>query len=191
MSDNNILIIEDEAIIAAYLENLLHNYNYQHVFIANDRFQAIECVNNNTIDIILADINLGQNEDYDGINVMQEILKIKKTPFVFITGNTDIKTVERAKHLNPEGYLSKPFNDIDIKIILEIILHKQNSKCTNILTVREKEILEKIILGFSNKMIADALSISHKTVSIHRVNIMRKLNAQNTADLVRIALEKQ
>lgn len=45
-------------------------------------------------------------------------------------------------------------------------------------------------MGYSNKMIADALKISHKTVSIHRVNVMRKLNAKNTADIVRIALNK-
>ena len=191
----NILIIEDEAIIAAYLQKLLHSYNYTQVFTASDKLQALELIKKQDINIILADINLGQENKYDGIDLMQEILSVKKIPFVFITGNTDDKTVNRAKQLMPEGYISKPFNDIDIKVILQIISHKIQHVSSAItpqanLSKREMEVLEKIIMGFSNKMIADALKISHKTVSIHRVNVMRKLNAKNTADIVRIALNK-
>lgn len=58
------------------------------------------------------------------------------------------------------------------------------------LTRREREILEKIVSGYSNQEIAADLSLSVKTVEWHRINLMKKLNVHKVADLVRIAIQQ-
>lgn len=59
----------------------------------------------------------------------------------------------------------------------------------DILSKRENQILELITKGFTNKDIGEELSISHRTVDTHRTNIMRKLNVNNVASLVALAIE--
>lgn len=57
------------------------------------------------------------------------------------------------------------------------------------LTEREREIIQLIANGFSNKEIGEKLFISHKTVDVHRTNIMKKLQVNNVASLVKISFE--
>ena len=56
------------------------------------------------------------------------------------------------------------------------------------LSPRERNVLDQLVAGLSNKEIAGVLTISHRTVEIHRANMMRKLDAKSVADVIRIAL---
>ncbi len=328
------LLVEDEVIISMSIEEALNSFGYMNIQKVFDAETALKCLSNTKFDIVLMDINLGGGKD--GIDVMNEIKKHSDIPFIYITGNSDYKTVHKAKYSYPDGFIIKPFNETDLKITLELVLHKIENKLnkkerkntnsefsfeedvnnlvirlgadgeihyvnsyikkitdkpavyyydkkieesgfdpfftstlTNILneaknsnrhlfycnvknykmgervmeilvtpddfsnnsfgsyvfrfkdvtenytdsnaiaiaeknktlnnnasnvfmntiTKREKEILSLVMKGMSNKNIGDFLNISPKTVSIHRTNLMKKLNAKNAPELVKIAIE--
>ena len=84
------------------------------------------------------------------------------------------------------------YNSEFTRIITDSIISNTGSntkKMSVSLTRRENEVLDSIVNGNSNKIIADELYISTRTVDTHRTNIMKKLKARNTADLVRIAIQ--
>lgn len=201
MRQEKILVAEDEAAISMLVEEILQGLGYTNIYLAFDAVSAERMILEQEFDMVLMDINLGGGKD--GIDIMNAVRSQQiDVPFVYITGNSDFKTITKAKYSKPDGVIVKPINEMDFMVLLELIFHKRSSaeKSTvasnpkihrnplAVLSEREKEILEKIVTGYSNKMIAEILLISDKTVSIHRTHIMKKLSAKNAADLVRIAL---
>lgn len=201
MRPEKILIVEDEAIIAMTLEETLRGLGYSNVQHMFDEKTAYEAVLNEHFDLILMDVNLGGSRD--GIDVIKSIKRTKsEIPFVYVTSYSDFKTITKAKYTQPEGYLIKPVDETDLMILLELVFHKKHEKelenehiihisespSLNKLTKREMEVLNNIVMGYSNKMIADKMDLSDKTISVHRVNIMKKFHAKNTADLVRMVV---
>ena len=121
-------------------------------------------------------------------------------PIIMISGHGDIPIAVQAVQAGAIDFLEKPFRE---EILLDRIrkaierdaqdrrvLASQADIETRLasLTRRETEVLDLLIAGKSTKMVARELFISHKTVEIHRTNIMKKMKAANVADLVRIAL---
>lgn len=193
MRKEKILIVEDEAVIAMTIEEALAEMGFEEVVIATTARTAKKEVYSGHFDLILMDINL--NGIQDGVDLVKEFrTQGVKTPYIYISGNSDFKTVTRAKHTSPAGYLVKPIKEIDLMIMMELVFHQNVSKgkpeSVNLfkLSKRENQILQLIIDGLSNKLIAAELFISEKTVSGHRVNIMKKVGAKNSAELVRMAL---
>ncbi len=200
MRDEKILIVEDEVVIALVLEEMLKNLGFDKISITHNFHEGEMMINKEIFNMILMDINLGSNRD--GIDLAKKVaLQNNHTPIIFITGNSDFKTFTKAKYANPSNIIIKPVTENDLMIKLELAFH-QNQKNTlgtveealkrNIslkdLTARQLEVLRLLILGESNKMIAEKLDVSPKTVDGHRTKIMKILNAKNTADLVRIAI---
>ncbi len=194
--NQNILIVEDDPIIANVISEILEDLGYEDITSAYSYEQAIERISSEEYDLVLLDINL--KHENDGVDVAKKIRSSNaKTSIIYITGNSDFKTVVRLKKTEPEGVLVKPFREVDLMILLEVVFHKSgvndaaskkiNGNIVN-LTPREKEVLRQIVDGYSNKMIADRLGISERTVSVHRSNILKKFKAKNTADLVRLSL---
>jgi FixJ family two-component response regulator len=97
-------------------------------------------------------------------------------------------------------FIQKPFDEVKLVTLVERMLdharqsfsvHQQavnRDALLSKLTMRETQVLERIVAGRLNKQIADDLGISIKTVEAHRANIMEKLNANTVADLLKIAL---
>jgi FixJ family two-component response regulator len=97
-------------------------------------------------------------------------------------------------------FIEKPFDQAALKSVVERTLaragdvaveqetRRQNGARLGRLTLRERQVLERIVAGRLNKQIADDLGISIKTVEAHRANIMEKLDAGTVADLMRVAL---
>ncbi len=97
-------------------------------------------------------------------------------------------------------FIQKPFKEDQLVSLVERMLEHAKSTFADSqlaasrdallskLTVRESQVLERIVAGRLNKQIADDLGISIKTVEAHRANIMEKLNANTVADLLKIAL---
>lgn len=118
-----ILIVEDESIIAEELRRMLVKFGYQVVGIAHRYQEAIAMIENHLPDLILLDIGLNYSEN-DGIELASHINKAHKIPFIYITANADISTVNRAKITEPAAYITKPFNDSTIYSNIEIVLHR-------------------------------------------------------------------
>jgi DNA-binding NarL/FixJ family response regulator len=126
MKPHKLLLVEDEAIISMSIEETLNKLGYNNIRTAFDAATASEYLANEKFDMVLMDINLGGGKD--GIDVMNEIKKHIRIPLVYITGNSDAVTVNKAKYSEPDGFIIKPFNETDLKITLELVLHKAKNK---------------------------------------------------------------
>lgn len=129
-SNINILIVEDEPIIAADLEDRLLDMGFHVVEI----FATGEAVLNYfqaspNVHILIMDIQL--EGKLDGIETVQNILKHHSIPIIFLTSNADDITFERAKKTFPAAFLSKPFRGRDLKHAIELAILKIDAGADN------------------------------------------------------------
>lgn len=126
MAKANVLIVEDEFVISDDLSATLKEYGYSVAGVAENVDEALSILNADEIDLVLLDINL--NQPVDGVQIAHIINTKYRIPFIFVTAFTDSATIERVKHTNPHGYITKPYNDIDLMIALELVLNKVRDK---------------------------------------------------------------
>ncbi|MEH2372987.1 EAL domain-containing protein [Nostoc sp.] len=122
MSKINILIVEDEFIVAMDIRNRLEKFGYTVFGLADSGEEAIEKAADNSIDLVLMDIIL--KGKMDGVEAAQIIYKNFDIPVIYLTVDSDEKTLERAKVTNPFGYIIKPFKEKELKVNIEITLSK-------------------------------------------------------------------
>lgn len=120
-----------------------------------------------------------------------------RRPIIFITGFGDVPTSVRAMKAGAVDFLMKPFRDQDVLDAASLALAKDRelrveqdaataaSDLFKSLTGREREVMWLVVSGKMNKQIAFDLGISDITVKLHRGNVMRKMQVQTVADLVR------
>jgi DNA-binding LytR/AlgR family response regulator len=108
----NILIVEDNFLIAQDLKQSLEKNNYSVVAIVDNAEEAILIVNKDKIDLIIIDIVI--NGKISGIDLAEIITLNYHIPFIYLTSNSDKKTIAKALKHQPKAYLIKPFTDIDI-----------------------------------------------------------------------------
>lgn len=113
-----ILIVEDEAIIAEDLSEILVSLGYEVTGIAISAREALQLIEESVPDLILLDIRLKGGKD--GIELAREIRDHYRLPFIFLTSHADHSTLERAKEVNPYGYLLKPFEEREIYAGIEM-----------------------------------------------------------------------
>lgn len=143
-----ILIVEDESIIAEELRRLLLKLGYQVEGVAHRFEEALELLKEKKIDLVLLDIGLNYSTN-DGIELASHINELYKIPFLYITGNADIATINRAKATEPASYILKPFNEGMIYSNIEIALHKfKNVQENNFISIRHGS--KNIVLDFQN-----------------------------------------
>ena len=118
-------------------------------------------------------------------------------PVIIVTGHGDVPMAVRAIKAGAFDFIEKPFDNQTligrIKAAVDDHLDAENAKTNRAvidarlatLTPREHEVLNIVANGETNKVIADELGISEKTVEFHRANIMQKLEARSLADLIR------
>jgi DNA-binding LytR/AlgR family response regulator len=116
----NILIVEDESIVALDLATALHEDGYEVIGIADRAEKAIRLFNQHLVDVVLMDIHLAGPKD--GIDTVIDLMNIRQTPVIYLTGFTDNETVERVKHTYPSAFLAKPYQVGNVRIAIEIAL---------------------------------------------------------------------
>lgn len=114
----NILIVEDELIIAQDIAITLKNAGYNVVAMAMDYSEGIEAIKNNQIDLVLLDINLKGVKS--GLDLARTINEEFAIPFIFTTSYTDSDTINEAKKLKPTNYLVKPFQKEQLLTAIKI-----------------------------------------------------------------------
>ncbi len=120
-------------------------------------------------------------------------------PIIFISGHGTVPTSVRAMKAGAVDFLQKPFDEQDMlgAVYRAIDLcRKRKAEREELKTVRERlrsltskehEVFACVVTGMANKVIADQLDITEKTVKVHRASVMHKTGAQSLADLVRMA----
>ncbi|WP_333898370.1 response regulator transcription factor [Agrobacterium pusense] len=122
-------------------------------------------------------------------------------PVIIISGHGNIEACRRAFHNGAADFLSKPVDEQDLidaiqkahRILARTLdakaLQAENLALLSLLTAREREILERIALGFTSRQIADGLGLSPRTVDSHRAAIGLKLGTTSQAEMTRLWLE--
>ncbi|MBN4051451.1 response regulator [bacterium AH-315-M05] len=126
MTKANILIVEDEQIVAKDIEQNLKKLGYNTVGIASMGEDAIKMAEKEKPDLVLMDIML--KGKMTGIEAAKRIRKNIDTPVIYLTAYADEDTLEQAKITEPHGYIIKPFKEIDLKTTIEIALYKHKKE---------------------------------------------------------------
>jgi CheY-like chemotaxis protein len=122
MDANNILIVEDEIIIALSLESALKTMGYMVTGIAMSGEDAIKQTRGSHPDLVLMDITL--NGEMDGIEAASQIIEKSCIPIIFLTGYSDEIILNRLAGIDHCGVLHKPFDEFSLKLSIENALKK-------------------------------------------------------------------
>ncbi len=134
---------------------------------------------------------------------LQEKLKQMESmlPIIFITGHGDVPMAVKAIKAGAADFVQKPFRDQELIDRIREVLEEDASarveklqkaeilKRIDSLTEREREVMEQVVDGKANKVVAIDLNVSQRTVEIHRANVMDKMKARSLAQLVRLVMK--
>ncbi len=137
-----------------------------------------------------------------GLELQQQLnLRGAVIPVIFMSGHGDIPMAVEAMQHGAFDFLQKPFRDQDLLDRIQRAIAKDGERRQALgererirthldsLTEREREVLDLMTQGKQNKVIAQELGISPRTIEIHRARVMEKMNAQSVAELVRMMLD--
>ncbi len=126
MGNEKILIVEDEKIIALDLQRRLERFGFSVVGMAGQREEALELAAKTRPDIVLMDISLAGQESWntEGIEVAALIKKSLGIPIIFLTAHASDNFINQAKHVEPAGYILKPFKERELYTTIDIALYK-------------------------------------------------------------------
>ena len=136
-----------------------------------------------------------------GLELQVELTEAGSTlPIIFITGHGDVPMAVHAMKAGAYDFLAKPFSHQELLDLIHGALageeatraeeqqRREIRERRGRLTPRESEVMELVVEGLANKVIANRLGISQRTVEIHRSQVMEKMEAASLAELVRMAM---
>jgi len=191
-----IAIVDDDASVQRGLQRLVRSAGWKvetfasaQEFLARSRTELPNCV--------LLDLQL---PGLSGLDLQKRMAEVGlEIPIVFLTGHGNIPVSVQAMKAGAVQFLTKPVDEQELlQAIEEAVERDRRTRQQQVemselrdryesLTGREQEVMQKVISGMLNKQIAADLKITEDTVKFHRGHIMRKMNADSLADLVRMA----
>jgi DNA-binding NarL/FixJ family response regulator len=199
--DISVLLVDDHSLVRRGFRRILEDDGMKVVGEASNGIEAIHMANELKPQVVVMDLSMPQ---LDGVQATKEIVKsLPDTQVLILSMHSDDNYVRNALDAGAKGYLLKSAIDVDlvgaIKVVsegkryigsgLKYVAHEQDDELHR-LTAREKQVLQLIAQGRSNKEIAALLELSVNTVSVHRANLMEKMNIHRTAELVLFAIRK-
>ena len=197
MADKLVYVVDDDADVRDSIKSLLASAGYQvSIFESAKAFLSAQISSDGCV---IADVRM---PDMDGLELLEEMRRRHiGLPVIIVTGFGDIPLAVKAMKSGAFEFLEKPVDPAGLTESIERALasHDTAAESTRLgrevadrlaqLTSREREVLVGVVSGKPNKLIAKDLSISPRTVEIHRAHLMEKMKAKNLADLVRMTLD--
>ena len=151
-----------------------------------------------TFGCVVSDIRM---PGLDGIELLKR-MKAQSSPFpiVIMTGHGDVPLAVEAMKLGAIDFLEKPFEDDRLITMIESAIRQAEPAARSeaiaqdiaarvaSLSPRERQVMEGLIAGLSNKLIAREYDISPRTIEVYRANVMTKMQANSLSELVRLAM---
>lgn len=187
----NILIIEDEQLVAEYISSVLRAAGYENVVIANNRADAIGFCQTTPVSLIISDLNLFGV--YEGHLIVKELQKIEPIPVIYLTAYSGQQTLDDALSTEPVAYVLKPFTERQLLVAVKMALRAQADLTFNGKdqrpSDREMDIVRCMAEGYKSREIAEKLFISENTVRTHRRNLLRKFELKTSSELIAMAVK--
>lgn len=210
MEKVKIVLIDDHKVVRQGLKLLLGvEESFEVVNEFGSAVKALGYCIENEVDVVVVDLTIPEMSGLEFIAALKEKAKTSVNILV-LTMHLDKEYILKACDLGAKGYLVKDTGEDEIITAIKCVSNGEHYFSPQVsvvlsksllsraeeeeiqksfeLTARETDVLRCIVNGLSNKMISPELDISERTVNVHRYNIMKKLEASNTADVVRIAL---
>jgi two-component system NarL family response regulator len=202
-SRRRVLLVDDDSVLLGNLKRLLQADRPQwEVLTAVSGADAMRILRAEPLDLLVSDI---QMPGMDGMALLAEVRRdpaLARLPLIFITARDDRASMRNSMASGADDYLTKPFSPDELIQAMEGRLKRRDQEAAptpgggmlfdelaSLLTGRELEVLALIGQGLVTKDIAAALDLSYRTVSVHRANIMRKLDLHNAAALAALATQ--
>jgi two-component system response regulator FixJ len=191
-----VYVVDDDRAVRDSLGLLLRS-----VGIANETYESagafLDAYEPGRVSCLVADIRM---PGMSGLDLQRELNDRKvRIPLIFITGHGDVPMAVEAMKGGARDFLTKPFRDQDFLDRVRAAVSEAESgfegeqKLRDVreryesLTRRETEVMDMVVKGAANKVIAMDLGVSQRTVELHRARVMQKMKVRSLAELVRLA----
>lgn len=200
MPEATVFVIDDDQAVRDSLGMLLRSMKIQcRLFAAAQEF--LDAYQSDWRGCIVLDIRM---PGMSGLELHRALTEQQLSmPVIFVTGHGDVPMAVEAMHNGAFDFIQKPYRDQDLLDRInqamswdemhryEEVRKRDLQERFDTLTPREREVMECVVQGLANKVIAMDLDLSQRTVEIHRARVMEKMRARSLAELVRMSMVMQ
>lgn len=191
--DKLIYVVDDDDAVRDSLTLLLESSGHR-VVAFEGAAGALAACGERRPDCIITDVRM---PEIDGLEFQERLRRGRiETPVIVMTGHADVPLAVRAMKAGAADFIEKPFSDEVLLTSIKTALARVGRGADAVidarlesLTPRERDVLELLVVGHPNKVIAHRLDISPRTVEIHRARVMEKMQVKSLAELVRMAIQ--
>jgi two-component system response regulator FixJ len=197
MSKGNVYVIDDDEAMRDSLHFLLDSSGYQ-VKLFDTATGFLEALPRLEFGCVVSDVRM---PGIDGIELLKRMKAANNMfPILIMTGHGDVPLAVEAMKLGAVDFLEKPFEDDRLAAMIETAIRQAEPAVKNdavahdiarriaTLSPRERQVMNGLIAGLSNKLIAREYDISPRTIEVYRANVMTKMQAGSLSELVRLAM---
>lgn len=192
----DIHLVDDDEAIRHSASFMLRHAGFN-VRTYKDGLQFLDAIDPSSRGCVLLDVRM---PGIDGLGVLRVLGEKGITlPVIVLTGHGDVSVAVEAMKSGAKDFIEKPYDKQTLLAAIKLTFSNTEDSLAAqaqeviargkiaALTPREREVLERLVSGMTNKAIAEDLSISSRTVEIHRGHVMEKLNADSLSAALRIA----